>query len=145
MVRVEIGNSRKLRRFTAAERWCVVAGVWALAAKSPVRGNLLIAPNVPADDGDIAEQAGVKIATARATLARMRELGMLEADREVGAELVHGWHVHQPEPKPSESPEAWRERKRPPRPAGPGAKAPAAPRPAPEDDQGVVRCQTPEP
>lgn len=112
LLRVEIGASRKLRRFTPEQRWCVVAGVWALAAKSPLRGYLLVAENVPVEVDDVAEQAGVKPAIARAALAKMRELGMLETDNEAGAEHVHDWHQHQREPKQSESREAWRERKR---------------------------------
>jgi hypothetical protein len=112
MVRVEVGGSRKLRRFTPEERWCALAGVWALAAKSPLRGYLLITEKVPVEVDDIAEQAGVKVATVRSTLKKMRELGMLEHDDALDAEHVHDWHQHQPEPKASESREAWRERQR---------------------------------
>lgn len=112
LVRAEVGGNRKLRRFTPEQRWCVVAGVWCLAAKSPVRGYLLVAENVPVEVDDVAEQAGVKVATARSTLQKMRELGMLERDEELGVEHIHDWHTHQPEPKSSETPEAWRERKR---------------------------------
>lgn len=112
MVRVEVGGSRKLRRFSAEERWCVLAGVWALAAKSPLRGYLLITEKLPVEVEDIAEQAGVKVTTARSTLKKMRDLGMLEYDDELKAEHVHDWHQHQPEPKASESREAWRERQR---------------------------------
>ena len=112
LVRVEIGGSRKLRRFTPAERWCVVAGVWALAAKAPLRGYLLIAEGIAVEPADIAEQAGVTPAIARSTLAKLRDLGMLEHDDEHGAEFVHDWHNHQPEPKASETPTEWRERKR---------------------------------
>jgi hypothetical protein len=112
MVRVEIGGNRKLARFTPEERWCVVAGVWALAAKSPVRGYLLIAENVAVEVDDVAAQAEVKPLTARRTLEKMRKLGMLEHDDELGAEHVHDWHQHQRDPKPSESREAWRERQR---------------------------------
>lgn len=112
LLRVEVGGNRKLRRLTPDERWCVVAGVWSLAAKSPVRGYLLIAQSVPVEDHDVAEQAGVKLSIARSTLKKMRDLGMLERDDELGAEHVHDWHTHQPEPKPSETKAAWRERKR---------------------------------
>ena len=112
MLRVEVGGNRKLRRFTPEERWCAVAGVWALAAKSPVRGYLLIAENVPVEPQDIAEQAGVKLSAVKSTLKKMRELGMLEADDELKTEHVHDWHIHQKEPKPSETREAWRIRKR---------------------------------
>jgi hypothetical protein len=78
MVRVEIGNSRKLRRLTPEQRWCVVAGVWCLAAKSPVRGYLLITDSVPVEVADVAAQAEVKPAVAKKTLEKMRRLGMLE-------------------------------------------------------------------
>lgn len=112
LIRVEIGASRKLRRLTPEERWCAVAGVWCLAAKSPLRGYLLVAEKVPVDVDDIAEQAGVKRSVAQSTLKKMHELGMLEVDEELDSEHVHDWHVHQPEPKASESRAAWRERKR---------------------------------
>lgn len=108
-----VGTNRKLRRLSPAERWCVVAGVWALASMSPIRGYLLVADGVPATAEDFAEQAGVSVAVARATLAKMRTLGMLERDPNLGAEHVHAWHDHQPEPshRPSDTREAWRERK----------------------------------
>lgn len=112
MVRVEIGGNRKLRRFTPEERWCVIAGVWALAAKSPIRGYLMISDKLPVEEQDIAEQAGVKAQTVRSTLKKMRDLGMLEVDSELEAEHVHDWHTHQAEPKPSETKDAWRKRKR---------------------------------
>lgn len=112
MVRVEIGGNRKFARFTPEERWCIVAGVWSLAAKSPVRGYLLIADSVPVEVDDVAAQAEVKAIIAKKTLEKMRRLGMLEMDEELGAEHVHDWHLHQKDPKPSETRESWRERQK---------------------------------
>lgn len=112
LVYTKLGTDRKLRRFNAAEKWCVVHGVWATAAESPTRGYLLIAGNEAATEEDFAAQAGVSVAVARATVKRMRELGMLEMDAEMGVEHVHDWHDVQKDPKPSETREAWRDRKR---------------------------------
>lgn len=112
MVRVEVGGSRKFARFSPEERWCIVAGVWSLAAKSPVRGYLLIADSVPVEVADVAAQAEVKPTVAKKTLEKMRRLGMLESDEEIGAEHVHDWHLHQKEPKSSETRASWRERQK---------------------------------
>jgi hypothetical protein len=109
-----VGTHRKFRRLTPPERWCAIAGVWAIASMSPIRGYLLISRGVQATDDDFAEQAGVSIPVARSCLRKMRGLGLVEHDEELDAEHVHDWHEHQPERrvKPSDSTEAWRERKR---------------------------------
>src|ERR1700684_2209440 len=62
LVYTKLGTDRKLRRFNAAEKWCVVHGVWATAAESPVREYLLIAGSEPATEDDYAAQAGVPLA-----------------------------------------------------------------------------------
>jgi len=108
----KVGTDRKFRRLTPAERWCAVAGVWAIAAQSPVRGYLLITDSVAADEKDYAKEAGVSLEIARKTVKKMRDLGMIEQDSEMKAEHVHDWHEHQTDPKPSETRAAWRDRKR---------------------------------
>lgn len=111
LVHVDAGANRKLRRLTPPERWCWVAGVLAIAATSPERGALLIAQDEPATVEDIAEQAGVPKATAKATLTKLQRLGEIEHDAELGALVVTDWDKHQPSPRPSETTDAWRERK----------------------------------
>jgi hypothetical protein len=112
LVYARLGGDRKFRRLSPAERWCAVFGVWAIAAQSPVRGYLLITEDEPAQDRDYATEANVALGVARSTMTKMRSLGMLEMDPEMGAEHVHDWHEHQKDPKPSESKQAWRDRKR---------------------------------
>lgn len=111
MVANAIGTNRKLRRLPVAQRWVYVAGVLAIASQSPLRGALLIADDEPATAEDIAQEATVKVADARAALSSFRKLGMLEVD-ENGIEWVHDWDAMNPSPKPSDTPAAARERKR---------------------------------
>lgn len=115
MLSLEVGVARKYRRLTPAERWAAVAGVWCLAAKSPVSGALLIAHGIEVTEDDVAEQAGVPLAAARGALAKLKSLGELVWDDVNGAFMIEDWNRHQPAPKrakPSDSPEALRERKR---------------------------------
>jgi hypothetical protein len=95
---VEIGRNLKVARLKPQERWCMVAGVLAVAAKAPVRGALLIGLQ-RADAADIARQADVSKAMAAATLRKLRELGMLYEDEEIGAEVVRDWDEWQVEPR----------------------------------------------
>lgn len=111
LILIEIGGSRTLRRLTVGERWTFIAGVLPLAAKSPIRGALLIAIGEPVSLDDIAEQAGVPKATAKTTLDKLTRLDVLEWDDELGGLIVVNWNTYQPEPKASDSREAWRERK----------------------------------
>lgn len=113
LITTNLAANRKFGRLTVPERWCAVHGVWAIAAESPIRGYLLIAADEAAVERDYAKQADVSLAVARSTVSKMRRLGMIEADEEMGAECIHDWHEHQPEPsRPSDSREAWRTRKR---------------------------------
>jgi hypothetical protein len=98
MLDVEIGRNLKVARLTTPERWCMVAGVLAIAAKAPVRGALLIGDQ-RVEAADVARQADVPRATAAATLRKLRELGMLHEDEEIGAEVVHDFNDWNPAPK----------------------------------------------
>lgn len=111
MVDVRIGTNRKIRRLTVGERWVYVAGVLALAAQSPMRGALLISDDEPVTPKDIASEASVSERQARAAMASLISLGMLDEDAD-GVLWVHDWDKLNPDPKPSNSPEATRERKR---------------------------------
>jgi hypothetical protein len=98
MVDVEVGRNLKLGRLKPAERWVYVAGVLPIAAKSEIRGALMVG-TTRATDADVARQADVTPAVARAALKHLRDLGMLEHDRTLGAEWVHDFEVYNPEPK----------------------------------------------
>ena len=111
MVQVGVGTNRKLRRLPVVQRWAYVAGVLSLAAQSPIRGALLIADGEPVTEQDVAEEATIPLRDAKAALASLRRLGMLDRDSD-GVEWVHDWDALNPDPKPSDSPEATRERKR---------------------------------
>lgn len=111
MIAVEIGSNPKVARLTDREFRCLITGIWALAAKGSPRGYLAVAGEA-ADERDVAHQARCSVPVARATLARLRDLGMLERDEEMGLEYCHDWHTLNPDPSPSNTPEAWRERKR---------------------------------
>lgn len=98
MVAVELGSNAKVGRLTDAEFRCLVTGVWALAAKAPIRGYLLVGEH-PAEPGDVARQAHCTIAVAKRTLTRARTLGLVELDEETGCERVHDWEHINPAPK----------------------------------------------
>jgi len=98
MLEVELGGNPKIGRFTDSEFRCLVCGVWPLAAKSPVRGRLLVAGH-PVDAADVAHQARCSLTVARRTLEKMRALDMLDADEEYGCERVHDWDQVNPAPK----------------------------------------------
>lgn len=97
LVHTKIGASRKLGRLTPAQRWIWVGGVLALAAKSPIRGHLLIELDEPAVAAqDVALAAGVTPAAARTALESFRRLNLIEPDDELGCERVRNWSKHQP-------------------------------------------------
>lgn len=98
MVDVNIASNPKLATLSPAERWCAVAGVFALAALSPVRGRLLIG-NHRADVTYVAHHARVTTAVARSTMRKMREVGMLSEDEEYDCEAVHDFDQWNPAPK----------------------------------------------
>lgn len=110
MLHIGVGRAPKLRRLTPQERWALVAGAWALAAESPVRGALLIAEGVPVETRDVADAAGVSLKVAQNALEKSRKLSLIETID--GVEWVHDWHDYNPDPRPSDSPEAVAERKR---------------------------------
>lgn len=115
MLSVDVGVARKYRRMSVQERWATVAGVFSLAAKSPVSGALLITYGVEVTAEDIAEQSGVSQRVANSTLTQLKALGELVRNEELGAWQIEDWTSHQPAPrrrKPSDSAESTRERKR---------------------------------
>lgn len=108
----DVAHKLPVPRLAIPERWCWVAGVKALASKSPIRGALLMAPGEPASVDDVARQADVSKAVAKSTLDKLVRWEILEHDDELGCLVVTDWHEEQKEPKPSDSREAWTKRKR---------------------------------
>lgn len=98
MIAVGIGSNPKIGRLTDAEFRCLVAGVWPIAAVSPVRGRLLIG-DMRAEARDIAHQAHVSERVAERTLEKLRALGMLIPDGEFDCERCHDWEEINPPPK----------------------------------------------
>jgi hypothetical protein len=111
LVSIDIGASRTIRRLNVGERWTFIAGVLALAAKSPIRGALLIALQEPVSLDDIAEQAGVTKAVAKGAVDKLIRLDVLEWDNELNGLIVVNWNDYQREPKASDSRAAWKARK----------------------------------
>jgi hypothetical protein len=98
MVSNGIGSNPKVGRLTDAEFRCLVAGVWPLAAEAPVRGALLVG-TLEVEPRDVALKAGKSVAVAASTLAKMKHLGMLERDDEIGAWVCHDWEEINPSPR----------------------------------------------
>lgn len=98
MVDVENGGNLKLARLTDAEYRCHFAGVLPIAAKSPIRGCLLVGDS-PATAADIAFQARKPVKVAAAALVKLREVGILQHDAEYGCDRVHDFEEWNPPPK----------------------------------------------
>jgi hypothetical protein len=98
MVHVDVGTDEKLAGLTDAERLCHVVGVLAIAAKSPIRGCLLVGDS-EAQPRHVAKRADVSERVARSTLAKLQEVGVLVRDDELGCWRVHNWSKFNPAPK----------------------------------------------
>ena len=98
MVDVHIASHPKLSRLNVPERWCFVGGILSLAALAPVRGRLLIG-NHRAEPEDVAAHARVSVGVARATMDKLRAVGMLVPDDELDCEAVHDFEEWNPPPK----------------------------------------------
>lgn len=98
MYMVEIASNAKVGRLSDTEFRCMLTGVWPLAAKSPIRGCLLVG-DLEVEPADVARQGRCSTAVAGRTLKKMRDLGMLERDDELGCERVHDWDEINPAPK----------------------------------------------
>ena len=113
MVAHGAGHHLKFRAFTPAEKCAHFLGVLSIASQAPVRGAFTVGER-PATAEDVAWEAGVNPAAARSALRKLRELGVLRMDDELGREIVHDWDEINPAPKrkPSDEPEQTRQRKR---------------------------------
>jgi hypothetical protein len=99
MIDIEIGGSPKVAQLTDREFRCLICGVWPLVAKASPRGYLVVRGNRGTAE-DVARQARLRsLSVARVTLAKMRQLGMLEEHPDVGLEYCHDWDLLNPAPK----------------------------------------------
>ncbi len=114
MVDIHIGANLKLHRLTPAERWCYVAGVLSVAAQAPIRGCLVIGDE-DATPGDFAKRAHVTKAVATSTIDKLRCLGVIEPDDDLGCYRVHDWDEYQVAPRMdptnADRQRKWRERR----------------------------------
>lgn len=99
MVHVDIGTDEKLARLTATERLCHITGVLAIAAKSPIRGRLLVGDHQAGPD-EIARRASLPPRVAESTIAKLIEVGVLVRDDENDCLRVYNWERFNPEPRP---------------------------------------------
>ena len=98
MVEIGMGTNAKLADLNDSEFRAHVVGVLSVAASSPVRGCLLVG-QLPAKASHIARAAGVSPKVAASAMAKLEELGVLEADPEHGCLRVHDWDDYNPPPK----------------------------------------------
>lgn len=98
MVHVDVGTDEKLADLTDPERLCHIAGVLAVAAKSPIRGRLLVG-DVVATPNHVAKRAGVSTRVAASTLRKLQAVGVLVRDDEYDCLRVHNWERFNPPPK----------------------------------------------
>jgi hypothetical protein len=98
MIAVELESNPKIGRLTDRQFRTLISGVWALAAKATPRGYLTVAGE-PATASDVAHQARVPVATAKATLALLKRMEMIEHDDDLGLDFVHDWWTMNPDPK----------------------------------------------
>lgn len=99
MVDNENGRNLKLMRLSDAEYRALLAGVWPIASKADVRGTFMVG-GTPATAEDVVHQSPKTTKrAAMSLLAKLRDMGMLEFDDELGGEWVHDWDTLNPAPK----------------------------------------------
>lgn len=109
MVVTGAARHAKFRRLTIPERHAFFLGVLSIAAQAPIRGCLLVG-NLAADAGDVASEADVPEKVAESAMVKLRLVGVLLADDELGCEVVHDFHEWNPAPK-SDATNAERQRR----------------------------------
>lgn len=110
MLQVGAGKHVKFRRLTVPERYAFFNGVLSLAARSPVRGCLMIG-NLAAEPADVASECDVTEKVAGAAMDKLRSLGILERDGN-GFEWVHDFEDYNPAPKQDRTAAQRQQRKR---------------------------------
>lgn len=109
-----VGTDEKLAMLTDGEFRAHVAGVLALAHKSPMRGYLFVG-EIEAQPVHVARKAGVSERVAKSAVTKLRQVGVLVHDAEVGGWYVHNWEQHQAQrrdPTAARRAQDYRDRKR---------------------------------
>lgn len=99
MVANDNGRNLKLARLTDGEFRAFIQGVLPIASEATPRGAFMVGSSAatPEDVAFVAQK--VPLRTAKAAIEKMRSLGMLEFDDELGAEWVHDFDKLNPAPK----------------------------------------------
>lgn len=99
MVATDNGRNLKLSKLTDAEFRALVQGIWPIASIANPRGAFMVG-NQPATADDVVFMAPkVSKRAATSCIEKLRALGMLEHDEEIGGEWVHDWDLVNPAPK----------------------------------------------
>jgi hypothetical protein len=98
MVVAGAGNHVKFARLTDGERCAHFLGVLSIAAQAPIRGCLLVGDQ-EAEAVEIAHEARVAEKVALSALAKLKAIGVLERDDDLGCWRVHDWDDVNPAPK----------------------------------------------
>lgn len=99
MVANDNGRNLKLARLTDGEFRALIQGVLPIASEATPRGSFMVGA-LPATAEDVSFMAPkVSRRTAKATLEKLRKLGMLEYDDQLGGEWVHDFDKLNPAPK----------------------------------------------
>lgn len=88
----------KFRRLNTMERHAFFLGVLSIAGQAPLRGCLLVG-SLKAEPEDIAQEADVHVKFAASALEKLREVGVIYSDEELGCERVHDFEDWNPAPR----------------------------------------------
>lgn len=99
MVANDNGRNLKWSRFTDGEFRALIQGILPIASMATPRGAFMVGGQPATADDVVFLAPKVTKRTAQRAIDRMRELGMLEHDDELGGEWVHDWDLLNPAPK----------------------------------------------
>lgn len=97
MVHHDLASNLKLIDFTDSEVKAFVLGVLPIASMADMRGAFTVG-KAPATAAHVAEQARVTKRVGTSTIAKLRDVGILELHDD-GVEWVHDFHEYNPAPK----------------------------------------------
>lgn len=92
------GRDAKLAGLTDPERCAYFLGVLSIASQAPVRGYLLLGEEEAGPDA-VAMEAAVSKRVARSAMDKLKKIGVLQRDEELGAWFPTNWWKFNPEPK----------------------------------------------
>jgi hypothetical protein len=98
MITIRAGHNTKFAHMTILERWTHFHGVLSIAAQAPFRGYLIVGEQ-EATVAQVAAEAQVSTKVAQSTLEKLKRIGVLERDEDIGAWHVHDWIDFNPHPK----------------------------------------------